>query len=304
MDIHILMKSILIKKVECFGYDYSGFYLSMMQQIKIPTEKGKQYIINDISLIEFDKPAFYRIDIKYKNKILEKIFQFTKTNVYTNYQVKQLMYIHNNYPNHFKQEDVTISFIMDGKANAYIYDNWISGEEIFGFWFYKMMELKKELPKNKLVKWLTSTLHGYLSQYNYIYLSSDEMMERDDISSMLIKDVQTKQDGSEYFKCIDPENIAKFGGFALLKPFVSGFGRMILAKAITILDKTPQLDTFVRCYTDGVTFTEEKIFKKTKNFKLLIPEDKTTGTMLWSSIQSYYNYDTKEGHGKYKNQKP
>jgi hypothetical protein len=91
-----------------------------MTMVDIPTKKGKEYILKNIDDIDLEKVGFYRIDIKYTNKNLEKIFTLNKDRVYMNYQFKQLMQLPFLYKNWFKNGDVQIELIDDGEPNAYI----------------------------------------------------------------------------------------------------------------------------------------------------------------------------------------
>ena len=110
----------LNKEFKGYGYDYSSYYPWLMTMVDIPIKKGKEYILKNIGDIDLEKIGFYRIDIKYTNKNLEKIFTFNKVRVYMNYQVKQLMQLPFLYKNWFKNGDVQIELIDDGEPNAYI----------------------------------------------------------------------------------------------------------------------------------------------------------------------------------------
>jgi hypothetical protein len=162
-----------------------------------------------------------------------------------------------------------------------------------------MMELKHEQPKNKLIKFLTSTMYGNLSQYNYLYLDPEEVYESD-IETFMIISEYVKPNGDSKFKIINKETPCKFGGMILLKSIISSYGRLRLTHAINIIDKTPNIDKLVRTYTDSIIFNEKVEYKKTKYLSRLLPEEKTTGKMYFTSLTSYYNLSKKEGHGKYK----
>ncbi len=57
----------------------------------------------------------------------------------------------------------------------------ILGKTLFNDWFKALETIRKQFPKNRLVKHLMSSLWGTLSSYKKIYISEDEI-ENYDIS--------------------------------------------------------------------------------------------------------------------------
>lgn len=291
------------KKIKCYGYDYSGFYpwLMSLKTLMIPKTDGKDYILNSIDEIDIRKPGFYHVKISYINKNLCKIFQFSRDNMYDHTSIKFLKYLHNNMPKLFKEGDVTLELIQDGQPNAYVYDEWFTGDEVFGNWYNTMSKLKAEQPKNKLIKWLTSGLWGKLSRYNKVYIDDDESLEYDDVEYRLLNiDMYCDKDGNNTHVMINKEKPGT--RHALLKSFLTSLGRKYIAEAMYKLD--PTLNHTVRVYCDSIILDKEVKIPNTKNIKLMKPEEKSTGILFFGSRTSYYNYTTNEGHGKYKRNVP
>lgn len=279
----------LEKKVQCYGYDYSGFYpwIMSLKLLMIPKVEGKNCILNSIDEIDIRKPGFYRVKVSYTNKNLCKVFQFSKDDTYTHTSIKFLKYIHHNMPKIFKEGDVTLELIQDGKPNAHIYDEWFTGDEVFGKWYDIMSKLKEEQPKNKLIKWLTSGLWGYLSRYKYDYIDDEETFEYEDEEYRFLNvNMYCDEEGNNIHKMINREKPGT--RLLLLKPFITSLGRKYLAEAIYKFD--PELRNIIRCYCDDLVLRKpiDKI-PNTKNFKLLKPEKKTTGILFFKSRGRYYN---------------
>jgi hypothetical protein len=80
---------------------------------------------------------------------------------------------------HKKQFDVSINLITDDEPNAYIYrkKDMESCGSIFGTWYEKLIPLKKAFPQNRLIKHLTSSLWGHLTQYNKMNKTVEELDE-------------------------------------------------------------------------------------------------------------------------------
>lgn len=275
--------------VECYGYDYSGFYpwLMSLSNLKIPKCKGKEVYLTNDDLLNFDpnKPGFYRINLTYTNKMLCKVFQFSKYNVYTHTSVQFLLYIHHRFPKVFKKGDVTVTLIEDDEPNAYLYDDWYNGSEVFEEWYLVMKKLKAEQgSKNKLTKWLSSGLWGYLSKYKYDYVESTLDYEQKNFQH-ISDGIYVDDNGNTTFRVV---NIEEPGSrFALLKPFLTSMGRMTIANAMYKLDET--LNNVVRVYCDDIVLSKQVKIPNTKWFKLLKPEKKTTGVIYFKSRGRFYN---------------
>lgn len=278
------------KYTQCYGYDYSGFYpwLLSLKQLKIPYGKPTRRILEDIKDIEFSVPGFYRINIECSNDNIYKVFQYSKDRVYTHTSVRQIMFLYKDMPKVFKKEDIKVSLIQDNKPNAYVYYEYATGDDIFGEWYKYMSELKNEYPTNKLVKWLSSTLWGYLSKYKYKYVTDDELLLNysEEEIKVLSTGILTNVNGEVEYKMINKDDPGN--RFVILRSFLTSLGREYLANAIYKFD--PELKNIVRCYVDDIVLKQPiKKIPNTKKYKLLKPEQKTTGKILFKSRGRYYN---------------
>jgi hypothetical protein len=225
-----------------------------------------------------------------------KVFQFSKDNTYTSNSITFLRYLHTNMPNVFKEGDIDITLIQDGELNAYVYDEWYTGDEVFLNWYDKMSALKKEQPKNELVKWLSSGLWGNLSRYNHKYVSLEETCQyTSEEFNIWNIGAFCKKDGSDVFRMIDTDDIGN--RFIRIKPFLTSLGRVYIANAMYKLD--PTLNNIVRVFCDSISINKEVKVPNTKNFKLLQPEKKTTGTIIFKNRSRFYNKDLKYFAGQW-----
>ena len=62
------------------------------------------------------------------------------------------------------------------------------------------------------------------------------------------------------------------------------------------------IDDLVRIHTDDIVFSKkhDDVMTAFKTYPALVAENKTTGVIEFQSVNSYYNFTTKEKHGKYK----
>jgi hypothetical protein len=211
--------------------------------------------------------GFYYVKIESTHPDFGKVFMISKDNVYTSYSLKFAL----KYKEKF---NINIELI-DMKNNAYVYDrkqHCTQSKLVFKRWSDKLNELKKLLPKNSLVKFLSSSLWGHLSRKRKYYLSEEQVdnLQADwvDDAKYKILSYDTKEDGTEFYKVIDNEK-PYYHNFRL-KPFITSYGRVKIAEmAIKI-----GLDKIVRVCCDGICTTEE--INLTDEY--FIREDKTTGT--------------------------
>lgn len=279
------------KIVKCYGYDYSGFYPWLLSSAKllIPVCKGRNEKLKSLDGVDLNKPAFYRCKITYTNKNLCRVFQFSKDDEYTNLDIQYLYYLHKNMPEIFKEGDITISMIDDGEPNAYIYDKWFTGYEIFKKWYDNMSALKEEYPNNMLIKNISSRLWGYLSKFKKIYdVDESEIAQMESSEAMLlILSSKCNQELDLFYTILNKDDPGP--RFCLIKPFLAALGRIHICKAMYKLD--PTLDHVVRVCCDDIVLDKKIKVPNTKNFKLLKPEKKTTGNIIFRSRFTYYNID-------------
>ena len=265
----------------CYGYDFKMFYAEILQckNFRIPTEPGEQVFINNIDDIkEF---GFYHVEITSTDPNVNKVFSFSKDNIYFINDIKFVMdTLIKKY-----QFKITIKLITNVKYNALIYDKkcLISGSKIFKKWYTLLCDLKKEFPKNMLIKMLSSSLWGHLSKYNVIRKTENEIEKEDlsigmtDKADYIIVDKIFKKNDEVYYKLVSSKQPYKYN--IRLKPFVTSYGRIK-----TALVALKNIDHVVRIHTDGIVFDEPLNHEVIPN---LIVEEKTTGYIKFNNIKNY-----------------
>ena len=259
---------------QSFGYDFSSFYPRNMADYNFifPTKKGKEQFITELP--DDFKLGFYRVKITSDHKHATKLFSFSKNNVYTNITLKHAQELCDDY--NFKME-----LIVDDKPNAYIYDKGIKGHSVFGTWLNKLLLIKKQFPKNKLVKHLLSSVWGTLTRYNKITKKYEDIEAEklkicltDKADYKILDYIWTNDQEFYTLQCMDKPYKMNFR----LKSFLTAFGRV---KTARIAEE--DLDSCVRIHTDCVIFNKEMKFY----FDHLLPEEKTTGLINWINVNNY-----------------
>jgi len=256
--------------VKSFGYDYTSAYPVILGSFKfqIPTKEGKEYSLTSINLNKL-KFGFYRC--KVSGQSIK--FNFSKDNVYTSTSLE--------YANSL---DLNIELIIDDQPNAYLYDNVIRGNQIFGMWIEKLFKIKTLYPKNKLIKHLLSSLWGSLTRKNIIRKTYDEILEEKlDVSfnennfykRYYIDDIKYDSTGKEYYELLDNEKPYHYN--IRLLPFLTAFCRNKIA---SFIDDDSDV---IRIQTDNIVFNKPMKFDD----PLFKSEAKTTGLIKWRNVNSY-----------------
>ena len=257
-----------------FGYDFNIYYPRLLgdkrfSDLQIPTAGGTEYTITDLSSIKY---GFYRVKLTCNDPNITKVFSFSKENVYTHYSLNfayELIRKHN-----FK---IDIEPIQDGEPNAYLYkdEDLITSNLLFNDWFGCILNLKKKYPKNILIKSLSSSIWGHLSQKNITFIDGDKIddYEKEDYKIM---DIIIKEDGSEDYKLLNIQKPYKLQ--IRLKPFLTSYGRNKTARVALRM-----IDNVIRIHTDGVCF-DKPYTVKSEN---LLPDDKYTGHFNFVNIRNY-----------------
>jgi hypothetical protein len=182
---------------------------------------------------------------------------------------------------HQKQFNVNINLIVDDKPNALIYRNkdMESCGDIFGEWYEKLISLKNEFPKNKLIKHLTSSLWGHLTQYNKINKTAEELDNgnydwgvTDQREWKILK--HTLYDDREYYTVVN--TVTPFKYSMRIMPFLLAYARNKVAKVAL-----KNIGNVVRVYSDNITFNKDIKL----NITNLLLEDKTTGKIEWRNAR-------------------
>jgi hypothetical protein len=267
-----------------YGYDFSLFYPSMLAsaEFKIPIRKGSEACLKKLN----ENPSkfsigYYRVQILCTDPNFRKIFAFSPKHVYTHISLQQAF----KYQSQF---NVKIELIQDGKPNAYLYESRLerkkdvtTGHNIFGKWYETMVALRKEFPKNRLIKELASSLWGRLSSYRTRNLTLQQIEDQDiDLGGRyIVADYIVKADGDDYYKVRDTENPYNFN--LRLKAFLTALGRNKISEVVM-----NDIDNCVRVYTDNATFCEKQYFID-KTFDLLMMEKKSSGYITWENASTY-----------------
>lgn len=282
---------------DSYGYDFSGYYQNILGNEKLdfyfPINEGKQKYYTFDELLEIYKRnkhsnyyeklpfGYYDIKITSEHPDVRKVFCFSEKECYTHTSLSFCIQYRQLYK--FKFEMAKKEF------NAYIYDkkHIIKGSEIFNEWFRIIKIWKEELPKNKMVKHLSSSLWGQLIRFNRQFINLEELLERNDISRDINDDNATyyikeyKSDKSIEIvnkSCMYKNNLARIKSFltAYARDYI---GRMIIKEKIH--------DKVIRIYTDGIVLSEPHTFEGD-----YIPQvdSKTTGKIFWKSKSTFYYY--------------
>ena len=256
-------------EADCYGYDFSKFYPYNLTKIQIPTKKGRNTYFKKLpeKLLDF---GFYKVKISCENKNIRKIFAFSTNDTYTHYDLEFIR-------KHQKQFNIKIDLITDIKTNAYIYNekDLIKGKDIFNNWYNKLLKLSKMFPKNRLLKHIMSSLWGQLVRKNKSNISEKDMIfenyDTEDIIDHFIKG------NNSYYVVLDSENLYK-DNIARIKCFLTSYGRVRVAKYAL-----QHIDNVIRIQTDGVVYNQPC----ERESACFIPEEKTTGTIIWNHVNKY-----------------
>lgn len=281
---------------DCYGYDFSGYYQNIMGnkdfEVYFPIKSGKEYKYTFEEILTMyqknknkelkDKLPFgyYRIKIKSSHPDVLKVFTFSTNNCYTHISLIFALQYRNLYKFEFE--------MIDEEYNVYLYHkkSLIKSSDLFGEWFEQLSVFKKAFPKNKLIKYLGSSLWGRIIQFNRQFLTIDEVMDREDISSDIngSKPYYIKEHHNDKsIEIVNKSNMYKMPNLARIKSFLTAFTRDYVARTII---KEKIHDKIIRIHTDGLVLSEQHNF--TLDYKP-IPEDKTTGKIYWKSTNTYFH---------------
>lgn len=269
----------------CYGYDYKNCYGSVLgnknntltlnsieYNFMISEKCGELKTIEKLNKrLQY---GLYKVKITSKNEMFNKFFHFNKNNVYTHYDIQ----LARDCMNEFNGIEI---HLLNVENNAYVYESkkLIKTHYIFGKWFDKITELKKDLKNNTLIKFLSSSLWGFLSKKNLKILTEEEMFNNIDYEYDII-DI-FNQDGDNLYKIL-PLNQKIYNTNFRLKPFITSFVRVKMFK--TIMDNNLFMNV-IRIHTDGIVLDTKYNFLLYDNE--IIEEDKTTGTMEFKGINDY-----------------
>jgi hypothetical protein len=274
----------------CLGFDFKMSYPTLLSsklilngkliQFLTPTQNGKLYRLEKLK--KELKYGLYHVKIKSTNEDFNFIFNFKNdTNVYTHYEIELCR-------KYQEQFNITIDLIIDDKPNAFLYkdEKLIDGREIFAPWHQRLCDLKKEFPKNGLIKLMGSSIWGYLSKTNKRYYNIVELNENPNITV----DDDENNANVDYLFLNVKDNINETKDYLLLnkkqpytknyrlKPFITAIQRVVIAEICIQVG----IAKIVRINTDNITFNKDLLTDNDiRNIKKIsptfIPEQKTTG---------------------------
>ena len=258
-----------------------GSKLSMygeIQQFETPTVAGfiSTYKLKNIGELSY---GIYRCKVTCTMEKFAKLFQFNADNYYTHYEL-----------NFFGGYDC---FEYENLGECLLYEKVINGDHIWGAWYNNIIKMKGEMPGNKLVKKLSSSIWGHLSGGNYMNLTNEQLEsdEYKDIKLSLDKNriegythlcVKTtykyNEDSEIQEELFKMQNIKQpYKTNYRLKPFIVAFQRIQLYKIILDVG----ISKVLRCHTDSVTFNADLL--KEKDIKKL---NAISGTFTYEAKSS------------------
>ena len=268
-----------------YGYDFKNQYALVLNSTSlIPTKEGKEYTLKKLPKKRKElKHGFYRVIVTCTNDNFRKIFAFSKHHCYLHESLKIAM-------KYKKEFDVKLELIQDNKPNAYLYeeDDLVTLNSICSRWFTELTEMRKEFPKNRLIKHLLSSAWGHLNADNKTHVSVTEMQTLDvgcdmDHKYMVLSynefEPHTKKE--PYWEVLDTKRPYKHN--IRLKPWITALARNMTANIVL-----QDIKNVVRVQTDSVVFKKEMKFDDPN----LIPEEKTTGKIHWMHCNCYHNITT------------
>jgi hypothetical protein len=280
-------KQYIDKSSTYYGYDFSSYYAHLLSkfELQMPVKQGKPSKIKDLR--KKLKYGIYNVKISCDNDDFKKIFSFSSNDCYTHYSL--------NFCLKYKKK-FNISFELlqcDGDSpNCLIYEesDLVNTSKIFSDWFVKLYDIKKKLPKNKLVKHLLTNIWGCLIQFNRTIVKTDEELQNYDISDLksnenteykLLEVDAFLEDGEikHHYK-ISPSNCMYKRQFRI-KPFLTSYARRQMAEFII---QENIINNIVRIQTDGIVLNKEFNFSHLPYHP--IAEAKTTGEYIWYNLNS------------------
>lgn len=276
------------KYKDTYGYDFKMSYPTDMSDISfmMPTKRGKEKYITELPVAKYISFGIYRVSITCDDDNFNKIFTINDKDYYTSYSLKFALKMQ-------KKLNIKIKLIIDSKPNAYIYErkDLISGNKLFGNWYNRLVDLKKEFPFNGLIKMLASSGWGHLQEAKIEYVDEPQLIEMleegkrishhgNDLD-YIIADIKMIGDRTRY-SLINSKKAVYDLPFRLL-PFITSFSRVKMGE---VINKFDVYDDVLRIQTDSITFLKE-FNEVVKGFMY---DDKISGNIKFKHVNNYKKY--------------
>ena len=244
------------------AYDFSKFYPNILggdrSKKQIPIKEGKFYNLKELpEKLEY---GVYRVVITSNSPNISKIFAFNINNYYTHEDINFMKSL-----NHSKYYDINIDLIKDNEPNSLIYTDLIETKTIFIRYVKKLQEILSKDNKNRLCKYLLSSLWGKLSQKGATRLLTlekyEELENKDDYYLINVKTIIEDGEFNYQYKILH-KNRLQLSNYRL-KTFLTSFGRVKMGSKIKY-----NANNVIRVCTDGVIFNNTTNLKgiETKEF--------------------------------------
>ena len=254
----------------------------MLQKIRIPISSP---VYNTIDKIDFDKLSFglYGCKIICYDEMFNNIFNFNKKNIYSHNTLKILFEYKDLY--NIKFELLPSDEHFD--YNQVLYPKTIEFKLLAKNWIKIMNDILKRCKNNFLAKSLVSQVWGNIIQYKKIRVKDEKLFDYDythidKIDSTNKYDFYELKHTGNYHYLIDSNNAFNHP-LSRLKVFLTSYCRSYI---FNFLSENNLAKNVIRIQTDGI------VFNKKFNFDLFdyapIPEDKTTGKIVFKNVNRYH----------------
>lgn len=292
-------KEKLNKPIDVFSYDCPKFYLHTMRQIRIPSSAPQYFVIDEINFDKLDV-GYYRVKIECSNKLFWNVFKFNPKHHYNHNTLKTLHKFKDRY-------GITFSLLPPSKEynyNMVWYENTLELKVILKDWFAIVDKLLKVCDsKNWLLKTYISQAWGNLSKYKKIYVPGDDSEEYnfDHLSNISNKRYKyySLSFENDIYTMISADAPLAHGGLGRLKPFLTEYSQNYMFNIIS----EHNLESYVvRIQTDSISFTKPVDFSALGLKYVPIPEEKSTGRLIFHNVNTYFHVCT-QCNCKYKYEK-
>jgi len=229
------------------------------KQFYFPTTEGK--LVHSVNTGKRFECGIYHIKITSTNDDFNQYFVHNESDHYTNIE---LNYLYDN------QTEFEIEFT--DLYEHMIYDDIINGADIFTKWYHRCRELKDELKGNQLVKMLTSSCWGHLSEKNTKTYTDDQLDEEEDIVTSFSKNhilpEHTHYILKETYKQTSNDTVFKLQSIQQpyktafrLKPWITAMQRIQMYEIIDYVG----FEHVLRYHTDSISFNNVTLSSTMKN---------------------------------------